>query len=231
MQKMQKMQVWSLGFKDPLEEGMAIHSSILPWGIPWTEKPYGLQSMELQRVEHDWNNLACTQVRQKRLQKGDLPLSVASISEKWIYFLSIKLFLVRHHGAVSVHKGRREWRLLTTWSLTDCSASLLAQVWSCPAWHRAGWGAQYRAPVGVSYQDILGSACWRQLSICGGHSPKHRKGQPHMLVLEREKKVWNPELWPPGGAQKIFTCSWRCSSHLYHLQRLWSHLINHESFH
>ena len=37
--------VQSLGQEDPLEEGMAIYSSILAWRIPWTEKPDGLQSM------------------------------------------------------------------------------------------------------------------------------------------------------------------------------------------
>ena len=37
----------------PLEEGMAIHSSILAWRIPWTEDPVGLQSMESQRVGND----------------------------------------------------------------------------------------------------------------------------------------------------------------------------------
>ena len=53
------MQVESLGWKDPLEEGMATHSSILAWRIPWTEEPGGLQSTGLQRVRHDWKNLAC----------------------------------------------------------------------------------------------------------------------------------------------------------------------------
>ena len=43
----------SLGQEDPLEEGMATHSSILAWRIPWTEEPGGLQSIELQRVRHD----------------------------------------------------------------------------------------------------------------------------------------------------------------------------------
>ena len=47
------MQVPSLGGGDPLEEGMATHSSILAWRIPWTEEPGGLQSIELQRVRHD----------------------------------------------------------------------------------------------------------------------------------------------------------------------------------
>ena len=48
------MQVWSLGWEDPLEEGMAIHSSILAWRIPWTEEPDTLQSMGSQRVGYDW---------------------------------------------------------------------------------------------------------------------------------------------------------------------------------
>ena len=49
----QETWVQSLGWEDPLEEGMATHSSILAWKIPWTEEPGGLQSMESQRVGHD----------------------------------------------------------------------------------------------------------------------------------------------------------------------------------
>ena len=43
-----------------IEEGMAPHSSVLAWRIPWTEEPGGLQSIGLQRVGHDWSNLAHT---------------------------------------------------------------------------------------------------------------------------------------------------------------------------
>ena len=43
----------SLGCEDPLEKGMATHSSILAWKISWTEEPGGLQSMRSQRVGHD----------------------------------------------------------------------------------------------------------------------------------------------------------------------------------
>ena len=43
----------SLGREDPLEEGMATHSSILAQRIPWTEEPGGLQSIGSQRVAHD----------------------------------------------------------------------------------------------------------------------------------------------------------------------------------
>ena len=53
MQEIQEMQVQSLGQEDPLEKGMATHSSILAWRIPWTEEPGGLQSIGLQRVGHD----------------------------------------------------------------------------------------------------------------------------------------------------------------------------------
>ena len=49
----QETQVRSLGQEDPLEKGMATHSSVLAWRIPWTEEPSGLQSMGSQRVRHD----------------------------------------------------------------------------------------------------------------------------------------------------------------------------------
>ena len=44
--------VRSLGWEDPLEEGIATHSTILVLRVPWTEEPGGLQSMGLQRVRH-----------------------------------------------------------------------------------------------------------------------------------------------------------------------------------
>ena len=50
---MQKTQVRSLGWEDPLEEDRATHSSTLAWRIPWTEEPGGRQSMESQRIGHD----------------------------------------------------------------------------------------------------------------------------------------------------------------------------------
>ena len=58
MQEMQETQVQALGQKDPLEEGMATHSSILTGESPWTEEPGGLQSIGLQSVNHDWSDIA-----------------------------------------------------------------------------------------------------------------------------------------------------------------------------
>ena len=51
---MQEIWVWFLGWEDPLEKGMATHFSILAWRILQTEETSGLQSMELQRVKHNW---------------------------------------------------------------------------------------------------------------------------------------------------------------------------------
>ena len=53
MQELQDTRVPSLGQEVPLEEGMATHSSILAWRIPWTEEPGGLQATRSQRVGHD----------------------------------------------------------------------------------------------------------------------------------------------------------------------------------
>ena len=46
--------IQSLGWEDLLEEGMATHSSVLAWKIPWTEEPGGLQSMRSQWIRHNW---------------------------------------------------------------------------------------------------------------------------------------------------------------------------------
>jgi len=50
---MQETWIRSLGQKEPLEKGMATHSNILSWRIPWTEEPGWLQPMGSQRVEHN----------------------------------------------------------------------------------------------------------------------------------------------------------------------------------
>ena len=57
---MQETWVQSLGQEDPLEEGMATHSSILAWRIPWTERPGRLQFLGLQRVRQHWVNSTFT---------------------------------------------------------------------------------------------------------------------------------------------------------------------------
>ena len=53
MQETEETWVQSLGQEDPLEQGMATHSSVLAWRIPWIEEPGKLQSMGSHRVGHD----------------------------------------------------------------------------------------------------------------------------------------------------------------------------------
>ena len=65
---MQETQVQYLGQEDPLEEGTATHSSTLAWRILWAEEPSGLQSVGLERVGHNWSDLAHT--LSYSLQKG-----------------------------------------------------------------------------------------------------------------------------------------------------------------
>ena len=48
---MQETQVHSMGWEDPLDKGMATHSSILAWRIPWTEEPGGLQSKDCKELD------------------------------------------------------------------------------------------------------------------------------------------------------------------------------------
>ena len=84
------MQVRSLGWEDPLEEGMATHSRILAWRITQTEEPGRLQSTGLQRVGHDWSNLAHTHAihcrdtaQDGRVDSGRTLLMVAAATN-WI---------------------------------------------------------------------------------------------------------------------------------------------------
>ena len=70
MQEMQETQVQSLDWEDTLEEDMATHFIILAWRIWWTEEPSRLQSIGLQRVGHDWSDLACMYGRKDRIDTG-----------------------------------------------------------------------------------------------------------------------------------------------------------------
>ena len=74
---MRETWVQSLGQGDPLEKGMATHSSILAWKIPWTEEPGRLQSMGSHRVGHD------LVTKQQRMGHMDLPYK-ASVPHRLI---------------------------------------------------------------------------------------------------------------------------------------------------
>ena len=82
---MQETQVPSLQQEDPLEKGMATHSSILAWEIPWTEEPGELQSMGLQRVNHD---LATKQQKQQQhnFSRNAVPFDLQGLQHSCFIF-------------------------------------------------------------------------------------------------------------------------------------------------
>ena len=91
-----EMQVRSLGQEDPLEEGMATHSSILAWRIPWTGEAGRLQSVGLQRVGNDWSGLALTQ----------------HTRPKWhycIYYIIYSSTIQDSTNLETTHPSAREW--------------------------------------------------------------------------------------------------------------------------
>ena len=75
----QETWVWSLGWEDPLEEGMSTHSSMLAWRILWKEEPGGLQSVGSQRVSHDWVTNTTT--------GGSVVKSLPAKQESWVWSL------------------------------------------------------------------------------------------------------------------------------------------------
>ena len=91
---MQETQVRSLGGEDTLEKGMATHSSILAWEMPWTEEPGGLQSMGLQRVIHD---IVTKQQQQWREQSTCL--------EIWVLVLDLWLASLGPIIPAPIHMG------------------------------------------------------------------------------------------------------------------------------
>ena len=83
MEEMQETQVQSLGSEEPLEKGMATHSSILAWRIPWTEEPGELQSIRSRRVRCDWSNLAhARMLKNKQTKKPTREMSWEALVEK-----------------------------------------------------------------------------------------------------------------------------------------------------
>ena len=88
----QETWVWSLGWEDPLEEGMAAHSSILAWRIPWTEEPGGLQSMGSQRLRHDWVTSTTYRVN-LRLSSHLSQKSIFILKKKYTHYINAMLML------------------------------------------------------------------------------------------------------------------------------------------
>ena len=79
------MRVWSVGPEDPLEEGMATHSSILAWRISWTEEPSSFLPTGLQRVRHNWSNLAQYNLKEVTPFESQVSLLLNGNNNTWLY--------------------------------------------------------------------------------------------------------------------------------------------------
>ena len=97
---MQETWVQFLGWEDPLEKGIATHSSILAWRMPQTEEPGELQSMGSQRVRHDWGSHTHTHILNLYIVKREqLPTPVFWSGE--------------FHGLCTAHGVAKSWTWLT----------------------------------------------------------------------------------------------------------------------
>ena len=88
--------------KDPLEKGLAIHSSILAWRIPWIEESGGLQSTGSQRVGHDWSDWAHRET-DSHTHTQDINHPLSSFSGKSVSSLTFRYLLGSFPG------GRELW--------------------------------------------------------------------------------------------------------------------------
>ena len=91
---MQEMQVRSLGQEDPLEKGMATHSSALACEIPWMEEPGGLHFMGSQRVGHD---LGTKQQQQQHEEIKELAWSSTELLPLWVRRSKPNIRLCSYH--------------------------------------------------------------------------------------------------------------------------------------
>ena len=85
---MQETQVQFLGQEDPLEKGMANHSSILAWRFRWTEKPGRLQSMWSQRVGHDWATNISLHFTSSDISLSIIPINVVENGNTSSFFMT-----------------------------------------------------------------------------------------------------------------------------------------------
>ena len=99
----QETWVLSLGQENPLEKGMATHSSILVWKIPWTEEPGVLQSMGSQRVGDDWATNTFTPLSQK-------PLTIKGKTDKFNYNKSLNFCIAE--DTINKIKQMTDWNYI-----------------------------------------------------------------------------------------------------------------------
>ena len=142
----------ALGWEDPLEKGMATHSSTLAWKIPWTEEPGRLQTMELQRVRHDWETslsfflsvenipsynpdhfLFCTFMRKNREKLSNLETvqwTFGDIYFQGLYYKARALYLIFHFMFHSRYPDSSSFSMTFFSSVTHLKG-MMSSKWFC----------------------------------------------------------------------------------------------------
>ena len=123
---MQETWVRSLGWEDPLEKGMATHSNILAWKIPWTEETGGLQSTGLRRVRNNW-----TTKEQEKTSKTEVYYQGFSFNSTFNFLFSEVMLKKRpvHSTAHLIHHEKWKWRPLSrVWLFVTIQSMILEWV-------------------------------------------------------------------------------------------------------
>ena len=163
MQETLKTLVWSLSQEDPLEKGMAIHSSVLAWRIPQTEEPGGLWSIESWRVGHDWSNRACAHINKTTEQSQHPRLSCsgrADTAGQQAEALLITVLECLMEAGLLCKMQAPDRENLGSWNVSACMLS----CFSCVQLFATLWTVAHQSPLpmGFSRQEhwsgwILGS--------------------------------------------------------------------------
>ena len=182
---MQEIWVWSLGWEDPLEEGMAAHSIILAWRFPWTEEPGKLQSIG--RKESDVTE-ETAHIHAQPLRNGSkLPLTTPRVLASEIKRTFLSCNLAGFWGASSILHPNEA---VLSWYL----ASRGFPKWSHQLWQRAGmvpisplllasWARE--EDLGGTFLAVAETICFRD--------PPHVSLAPHWLSTYASHQ-WNGKM-------------------------------------
>jgi len=171
---MQETQVQTLGWKDPLEKGMATLSSILAWEIPWREEPGGLQSMGSQRVRHDWatNTFILSWGLTEKLRVKDVLKTVSAGFSRGPSFRGGSLQeLTLLHLLICLMKSSVRWKIVHWVHLNQyligrgLPVALLRRILRllCYDWGW-GWVLALRPPISCYWPSALWGSLWSHIS-------------------------------------------------------------------